>query len=201
MFRFAANASHASIRHSVSIVTSFFMIVGCGARSPSDRPASSEATRPARVFLEAIVFDAASEGLPTAIEPSSRNFGDIARRAGARRMVSPHAVANNDAVAHLSPLGRKPASSEPVDGIERALATYRLDVTPHVLDDRSVRLQVDLELANKVGETTVLLHDKEPVVLDNGATVAGRRFVVILRPSVIRTDADFRALRGEPAVQ
>jgi hypothetical protein len=197
MFPYATAAQRVSAQLGAWLIAWLLVTTGCSAPAPSEGPTSPEAVRPRRVLLRAIAFDTASDGLPLGIDPSSHDFGDLVRQAGTRSVVAPQVIADDNALTHLSSIGREPPSLQPVDGVDRALASYRLDVTPHVLGNRGVRLDVYLELAGKAAKTTVVLHDKQPIVLDNGASADGRRLVVVLRPDIIDKDADLRLLLDE----
>ncbi|MBX3262072.1 MAG: hypothetical protein KF782_20475 [Labilithrix sp.] len=168
------------------------LAAGCSSTAPAGptptraQPANEAAPR---VFVEGLLFDAPPGGLAAlGTSPAETSFGDLAARTGARHVSSFGALTTSDVVARLPPAD--PGGAAPGD----PLAGYRLEITPHVVEDDRVRLKVDLELGGKEATTTVVVPDKELLVLGTEVTIEDRRVTLLVRPHVVRSDADLSAL-------
>lgn len=179
---------------------------GCSSAAPSSSghaAGAPEIDQAPRVFIDALLFDVPSGGLAeTGANPATMSFGALAAKAGARHVVSAHALVKDDVVTRLSDIGADSAApaSRPAAAastLDAALAGYRLDVKPHVVEGGRVRLDVDLELAGKNAKTTVVVDDKQLVVFGTETVIDDRRFLLIARPNIVRSDADLEALLDE----
>ena len=74
------------------------------------------------------------------------------------------------------------------------LAGYRLDVTPHVVEAGRIRLDVDLELRGKNARTVVVVDDKQLLVLPTEIMLDERRFVLLVRPTIVHGHDDLEAI-------
>jgi hypothetical protein len=171
----------------------------CSAVAPtsSSRPDAPEAEMAPRVFVEAMLFDAPPHGLGSIVAPSgfassAPGFGDLPRRAGAHAVVSPHVLVADDESRSVT--GFFPPAV-PSDAASALL--YRLDLKPHVVEAGRVRLDVGFESADKRARTTVVVDDKQLVILGTGLEVSERRVVLLVRPHIVRSDADLQALMNE----
>ena len=169
------------------------LLVGaCSSAAPAaDAPAAG--TTP-RVFVEAMVFDVPADGLRTIGSKDVASFGDLAAQAGARYVVSPHFLIPDDVVTRMS---RPTTFAKTSSAIDAAFASYRLDVKPHVMEPGRVRLDMDFDLADRQMKTTVEVDDKQVLFVGTDVVVEDRRFVLVVRPNIVRSDADLEALFAE----
>ncbi|MDF2693273.1 MAG: hypothetical protein K0S65_1656 [Labilithrix sp.] len=115
--------------------------------------------------------------------------------AGAKHITGPHVLATDGVVAHVTSLGG-PESGTMAHSDEVG-TEFRLDVTPHVVDDTHVRLELDLELSRKNARATLVADDKQTILLGTGVSDGERHVVLAVRPVIIRGDADLQALLEE----
>jgi len=168
----------------------------CSAAPPAEAPEAHE--RP-RVFVAAVLYDVpAEQKAPLISGDPAASLGELALAAGASHVVSPHMLVADGAVVRM-PSAEPPTSTD--DALEAAFATYRLDLTPHVLDPGRVQLEVDLELAGKKATATIVVVDKQRIVLAPEVVVEGRRFVLVVQPNIVRSDADLRAIHDDLAAR
>ena len=154
----------------------------------TEAPAHDADTRHVpRVFVEAVLFDAAPGAVLAhgAGDVASTSFGDIAVRSGARYVVSPHVLTDAGAVTRMS-------VSSPVPDAE--LAGYRLDVTPQLVEAGRIQLDVDLQLRGKSAHAVVVVDDKQLLVLPTEIMLEERRFVLLVRPTIVRGRSDLEAI-------
>lgn len=162
----------------------------CGSVAPvAEAP---EPDGPARVLVDAMVFDVPADGFT--MPEGAVSFGDLIEQTGARYVVSPHALIADDELTRMS---RWPAFSDQPNAVGRAFETYRLDIKPQVVEPGRVRLAIAFDLAAERVETTVELADEQTWISPTDVTVDDRRFVLIVRPTIIRRDDDLRALLEE----
>lgn len=179
----------------------------CACSSVAPAAGGPEGRAHPRILVNAMLFDVPADGgAPLGSADRSRNVSltkvddlslyDLAMRAGARHVAAPTALAADGAAARMS---IPPSSSEDVD--DTPFAGYRLDVTPHVDEHGRVHLDVDFDLAGKSARTTLVTEDKQIVVLSPDIVVKGRRVVLLVRPNVVRSDADLEAIRDDLAAR
>jgi hypothetical protein len=176
----------------------------CSSAAPSSSGHAAgppEVDQAPRVFIDALLLDVPSDGLAeTGKNLATMSFGALVAQAGAHHVVSSHAIATDDVVARLSDVGSAAAApASPPAAAPSTLAGYRLDVKPHVVEGGRVRLDVDFELAGKKAKTTVVVDDKQLVVLGTEAMAKDRRFVLLVRPNIVRSDADLTAMLEQKA--
>ena len=168
---------------------------GCSSAPPTADAPSVDPTP--KIFVEAMVFDVPSSSLGPAGGASLR-FGDLAARSGARYVVSPHFLVANDVVTRMS---RPTSFSTTPTAFDAAFASYRLDIKPHVVEPGRVRLEVDFDLADKQMKTTVEVDDKQLTFFATDVIVDDRRFLLVVRANIVRSDADLKAMLDERTAQ
>jgi len=168
----------------------------CSSAPPADAPDGHGSTR---ILVDAILFDVASDQNASigSADPKAALY-DLAIESGARHVVSPHVLAADGGVARLPSLA-SPSNTQ--DAVEAALTSYQLELTAHVVESGRVHLDVNLELAGKRARAVVVVDDKQRIVLTPDVMVENRRFVVVVQPNIIRSDADLRAIYDELLAQ
>jgi hypothetical protein len=135
-----------------------------------------------------MLLDTPAGGLAAlGVDPTTMSFGAVAARAGSRQVVAPNVLLADDAAKRWQ------------GAMGDVAPAYRLDVTPHVIDRDHVRVDVDLELAGKQAKTTVIVADKQAVVLGTEVVIDDRRFVLLLRPTIVRSAADLEGIQKAKA--
>lgn len=184
-------------------LTGFVMLLASACSSASapavDAPESNAAPR---VLVSAMLFDAPADGrAPFGSAAPARNVSpetpelslyDLAKQAGARHVVAPTALAADGAVARMSI-----PSASPDDAADTPFGRYRLDITPHVDEQGRVQLGVDFDVAGTNAKTTLVVEDKQIVVLSPEALVDDRRIVLLVRPTIVRSEADLKAIADD----
>ncbi len=167
---------------------------GCTAATTSNAETASATSPPAapRVLIQALLFDAPPNWLSSiGVNPATASFEELFTQAGARHVATPTFLATNDAVASMHLPGAAERASSAGDD---PLATYQLDVTPHVVDAERLRLEVDLTIGGKNAKTTVVIDHGQLIVLPTELVVDDRPFILVFRPNIIRSDADLQAI-------
>ncbi len=99
-------------------------------------------------------------------------------------------IVADDAVMRMPrPDPEAKAPGDPLDG-------YELAIKPHVLGGGRLRLDVDLTLASKKATTSVVLADKQLIVMGTEVMVEDRRFTLLVRPNIVRSDDELQALQS-----
>ncbi|MBX3200160.1 MAG: hypothetical protein KF894_18640 [Labilithrix sp.] len=163
---------------------------GCSSTSsPAQTQATPEPDAAPRVFVEGLLFDA-PPGWPSAqgMNPAEASFGVLATRAGARHVSSFGALTTADVAARL------PTAEANAAVPDDPLADYQLEITSHVMESDRVRLRLDLHLGDKEATTTVVTADKQLLVVGTEVTIEDRRFTLLVRPHIVRSDGDLQAL-------
>ncbi|MBX3217389.1 MAG: hypothetical protein KF850_35490 [Labilithrix sp.] len=176
-------------RRALHVALGFAIAVGgCSSMaSPAQTEAPPEPDAAPRVFVEGLLFDA-PPGWPSApdMNPAEAGFGVLATRAGARHASSFGALTTADVVARLPP-----AEASAPDAL---LSGYQLELTSHVVEGDRVRLRVDLHLGDKAATTTLVVPDKQLVIVGTEVTVEDRRFTLLVRPHIVRSEGELQAL-------
>lgn len=149
-----------------------------------------------RVFVDAMVFDVPADGFRTSEgeDETAMSFGELIEQAGARYVVSPHALVVDNELTRMS---RPTSFSEQPNAVDSAFASYRLEIKPQVVEPGRVRLDVGFDLAAERVETTVEVDDKQAWITRTDVVVDDRRFLLVVRPNIVRSDDDLRALFEE----
>lgn len=167
--------------------------VACATPMESSAPSAAPETAPPRVFVEALVLDVPSGGLAEiGIDPSTASFDEIIARAGARHVSSPHAIVADGATM-------RPPRSASRTAEEATFEDYELAIEPRVVEHDRVRLGVDFALDGKRASSTVVVASGQLIVLGTEIMIDGRRCVLLVRPNVIRSDADLDELAKRKA--
>jgi len=184
----------APLRSTLLALTLLGFADACTASTSAPAEASTappEAAAP-RVLIQGLLFDAPPSGLSSlGVNPATAGFEELVTRAGAHHVCSPTYLATDGVVAsmHLPGAAERAASAH-----DDPLATFRLDVKPHVIEGGRVRLEVDLTLGGKDAKATIDVDDAQSIVLGTDVAVDGRPYVLVLRPNIVRSDADLRAV-------
>ena len=142
-----------------------------------------------RVYIETMLFLEPPGGLGAlGVNPAAASFGDIIALTGSHHVSAGGGIVADDAIMRMprpDPDAKAPA--DPLDG-------YVLAIKPHVLDGGRIRLGVDLTLASKKATTSVVLADKQLIIMPTEIMVEDRCFILLVRPNIVRSDDDLQAL-------
>lgn len=170
-------------------------LVGLTSSACSSSPAApTEAREPAvapRILVEAVLYDAPRDAQVPPLHANLAALPDVASKAGARNVVGAHALVANDEAASM-------LMTTDAGAAANAFSGGRLLVRPHLAEAGQIRLEVDLQLGDKSAKTTLVVNDRQAIVLGPQIDLEqDRRLVIVLRPWVVRGEADLRAKLDE----
>jgi hypothetical protein len=164
--------------------------IGCTTSAPSASPSSEPAVAPSgdRVFVEATLVELSSPDAAAKLRTvATEGVEGLIAKEGVGAIASAHVLVRVEVPTHLA---IPKEWSEPPPTV--------LDVLAHVLDGERVRLQVALALEGGAPmETTLVVGDKQSVVLGSPEQEGAKHQAVVLRSTIIRSDADLEALLAE----